>query len=229
MARVVLAIAAVAPVVLALVIKQYVNAVYAAARSMPVASRVTGGEAARLLLYATGSREIGVEIISGSLNDHFDPAAGVIRITPETNSESSIAALAIVGHEVGHVAQHKIGSWLIVVRNLLLRATQIASSLGTLLMVIGIAAAVLRIGVGPFMLVAGFLSLLLSAAFAVVTLPLEFDASRRALRLLVAANVLSVDELPAVRRVLTAAALSYAASAVMAMSRVPFLLGRLGR
>ena len=110
MARVVLAIAAVAPIVLALVIKQYVNAVYAAARSMPVASHVTGGEAARLLLYATGSREIGIEIVAGSLNDHFDPGAGVIRLSPETNSESSIAALAIVGHEVGHVAQHKIGS-----------------------------------------------------------------------------------------------------------------------
>lgn len=229
MARVVLAIAAVAPIVLALLVRQYVKAVYAAARSMPVASNVTGGEAARLLLYATGSREIGIEIVSGSLSDHFDPGAGVIRITPETNSESSVAALAIVGHEVGHVAQHKIGSWLIVVRNLLLRATQIASSLGTLLMVIGIAAAALRIGIGPFMLVAGFLSLLLSASFAVVTLPLEFDASRRALRLLVAANVLSVDELPAVRRVLTAAALSYAAAAVMAMSRVPWLLGRFGR
>ena len=229
MARVLLAIAAIAPVVLALLVKQYVNAVYAAARTMPVASNVTGGEAARLLLYATGSHEIGVETVSGSLTDHFDAAAGVIRLTAETNHESSIAALAIVGHEVGHVAQHKIGSWLLVVRNVLLRATQIASSLGTLLMLIGIAAAALRIGIGPFMLVAGFLSLSLSAAFALVTLPLEFDASRRALRLLVAANVLSVDELPAIRRVLTAAALSYAASAVMAMSRVPWLLGRLGR
>ena len=229
MARVLLAIAAIAPVVLALLVKQYVNAVYAAARTMPVASNVTGGEAARLLLYATGSHEIGVETVSGRLTDHFDAAAGVIRLTVETNHESSIAALAIVGHEVGHVAQHKIGSWLLVARNVLLRATQIASSLGTLLMLIGIAAAALRIGIGPFMLVAGFLSLSLSAAFALVTLPLEFDASRRALRLLVAANVLSVDELPATRRVLTAAALSYAASAVMAMSRVPWLLGRLGR
>ena len=229
MARVLLAIAAIAPVVLALLVKQYVNAVYAAARTMPVASNVTGGEAARLLLYATGSHEIGVETVSGRLTDHFDAAAGVIRLTVETNQESSVAALAIVGHEVGHVAQHKIGSWLLVARNVLLRATQIASSLGTLLMLIGIAAAALRIGIGPFMLVAGFLSLSLSAAFALVTLPLEFDASRRALRLLVAANVLSVDELPATRRVLTAAALSYAASAVMAMSRVPWLLGRLGR
>ncbi len=229
MPRVLLAIGAIAPVVLALLVKQYVNAVYAAARSMPVASNVTGGEAARLLLYATGSHEINIETVAGRLTDHFDPAAGVIRLTPETNYESSVAALAIVGHEVGHVAQYKIGSWLLVVRNVLLRATQVASSLGTLLMMIGIAAAALRIGIGPFMLVAGFLSLALSAAFALVTLPLEFDASRRALRLLLAANVLSVDEQPAIRRVLTAAALSYAASAVMAMSRLPWLLGRLGR
>ncbi len=226
MGRVALAIAALAPLGIAYLVRLYVGSVYAAARAMPVNSHVTGGEAAYLLLHATGNLEIKIESVAGDLTDHFDAAAGVIRLTPQTHGESSVAALAIVGHEMGHVAQYQIGSYLLFIRSVILRAAEIASNLGLILMMVGVVAAIGRFGPGQFALVGGFLSLGLSAALALVTLPLEFDASRRALRLLVAANLLTADELPAVRRVLTAAALSYAAAAIMAMSRLPYLLGR---
>ncbi len=229
MVRILLAIGAIAPLLLALIAKQYIKAVYESARQVAVASNVTGGEAAHLLLHATGNMQIRVETAKGQLTDHFDAAAGVIRLSPDTHDEASIAALAIVGHEMGHLAQFQIGSWLMYTRNVLLQAAQIASGFGTLLMALGLAAALLRIGPGQFAIVGGFISLFLSAAFAVITIPLEYDASRRALRLLVASNLLTDEELPGVRRVLNAAALSYAASAIMTVSRLPFLLGRFFR
>jgi Zn-dependent membrane protease YugP len=149
--------------------------------------------------------------VSGSLTDHYDPGAKKLRLSEPVYSQPSIAAVGVAAHETGHAIQHAKGYGPLALRSTLVPAANIGSSLGPWLAIAGFALSM------PILLNAGILLFGAAVLFYVVTLPVEFNASSRALALLKSDNVLTQEELSGVRKVLTAAALTYVASALSAI------------
>ncbi|WP_217913149.1 zinc metallopeptidase [Miltoncostaea marina] len=191
------------PLFAGLLAQDRVRARFARYRAMPNGARLTGAEAARALLDALGLRRVRVEVVPGALTDHYDGAAGALRLSREVALEPSVAALAIAAHEVSHAHQDASGS-----RAYRLRMT-VGEPLGRLAPWSGL------FFIGGFWLgipVLMTLSLLYVGglvAFALATLPVEIGASRFALRMLADAGLTAPAEAGAVRRVLRAAALTY--------------------
>ncbi len=166
----------------------------------------TGADAARKILDDNGLYNIRVEHISGSLNDHYDPSSNVIRLSDATYAADSVAAIGVAAHEAGHAVQHAVGYAPIRVRNAIVPAVNICSSISMPLFILGMflgATGLANIGI-----------ILFSAAliFQLVTLPVEVDASRRALKILGGSAMLAPDELRGAKRVLRAAAMTYVAA-----------------
>ncbi len=172
---------------------------------------MTGAEIARSLLDAQGLYDVRIEEVKGTLSDHYDPRAKVLRLSPEVYRTPSVAAAGVAAHEMGHALQDASGYGPLRLRSSLVPAVQFGSSLG------------------PWVFIAGFLMQLTtlawlgvilfaaSVAFALITLPVEFDASRRAKQLLTSSGIVMGDEAKGVDRVLDAAALTYVAAAVTAI------------
>jgi len=168
----------------------------------------TGADAARKILDDNGLYDVKIEHVNGRLSDHFDPKANVIRLSDATYADTSVAAIGVAAHEAGHAVQHAVGYAPIKLRNAIVPAVNIASSLSMPLFIIGL-----------IMGVAGLTTLgiiLFSAAlvFQVVTLPVEFNASRRALTILNQSQMLEEDELSGAKKVLRAAAMTYVAAVI---------------
>ncbi len=184
---------------------------------------MTGADAARLILDRNGLSHIRVEHISGSLTDHFDPRANVIRLSDSTYSSDSVAAVGVAAHEAGHAVQHAVGYAPIKVRNSIIPIVNIGSGLSMPVFLIGLA-------LGSFNLaIVGVILFSATLLFQVVTLPVEFNASRRALRILDESNMLYDDEVKKARKVLTAAALTYVAavaSTALQLLRLVLLAGK---
>lgn len=166
----------------------------------------TGMDAARKILDDNGLYHISVEHVRGNLNDHYDPKANVIRLSDATYSSDSVAAIGVAAHEAGHAVQHAVGYAPIRVRNAIVPAVNICSQLSMPLFLLGIiigAAGLANLGI-----------ILFSAAlvFQVVTLPVEIDASRRAIKILNTSYMLDETELKGAKKVLTAAAMTYVAA-----------------
>jgi Zn-dependent membrane protease YugP len=172
---------------------------------------ITGRDAAELLLRTNKILDVKIEPVAGSLTDHYDPAAKVLRLSQPVYGKNSIAAGGVAAHETGHAIQHA-RSWApLVLRSTLVPVANIGSSFGPWLAIAGIFFAIdPLITIGIFLFGAAVL-------FYLVTLPVEFNASARALAILKGNNVLTQDELLGVRKVLTAAALTYVASALTAL------------
>ena len=175
------------------------------------ARNVTGAEVARQLLDAQGLYDVAIEETQGFLSDHYDPRSKVLRLSPTVYRTPSIAAAGVAAHEMGHALQDAGGYFPLQIRSALVPAAQFGSSLapwlfmgGFLLNFTGLA------WVGVIMFAAAVL-------FTIITLPVEFDASARAKRLLVSNGVLIGDEIEGVNRVLNAAAWTYVAAAVSAI------------
>ena len=170
------------------------------------ARHYTGKDAARKILDANGLYDIRIENISGDLTDHFDPSANVIRLSESTYNNDSVAAIGVAAHEAGHAVQHAEGYAPIKIRNSMVPAVNFCSTLAMPLFIIGLIlqfAGLANIGI-----------ILFSAAiiFQIVTLPVEFDASRRAIKILNSSAMLDEDELKGAKKVLTAAAMTYVAA-----------------
>ncbi len=179
------------------------------------ARRMTGADAARKILDQNGLYDVKVEYIQGNLNDHFDPRDNVIRLSDATYGSTSVAALGVAAHEAGHAVQHATGYFPIKVRSAIVPATQIGSRLSMPLFLIGL----LLIGfaeidpvVGEYLMFAGIVLFSLSTIFQLVTLPVEFNASSRALRTLKKSGMLHGDEITGAKKVLGAAAMTYVAA-----------------
>lgn len=184
----------------------------------------TAKEVARKILDENGLYNVSIEYISGNLTDHYDPSANVIRLSDSVYNSTSVAAIGVAAHEVGHAIQHAQGYTPIKIRQAIIPITQIGSSLAVPLVLVGILFSAFQwlIPVGIF-LYAGVV------LFQAVTLPVEFNASGRALKTLDENVILYKDEVRMAKKVLTAAAMTYVAamfSSLMSLLRLILLSNR---
>jgi Zn-dependent membrane protease YugP len=188
-------------------------------------SGVTAAQVARDILNKHGLYDVRVEYVPGHLTDHYDPKEKVVRLSAATYSSNSIAAIGVAAHEVGHAIQHDVAYVPLHMRNLIFPVARIGDSLGPLLVMLG-----LFLGVGgrsPFgfwMIDLGIVIFTLAVGFYLVTLPVEFNASSRAVEILETGGYLTRSEVEGAKKVLNAAALTYVAAAAVSVSQLLRLL-----
>lgn len=175
---------------------------------------MTGAQVAAAILRDAGLDDVRVERVPGHLSDHYDPRAKVLRLSDSTYASASVAAIGVAAHEVGHAIQHDVGYLPLQMRSWFVPLANLGSSGGPVLFLIGL---FIRSGV---LLQLGILFFGLAVAFYLITLPVEFDASNRALRILEGHGYLGPAEMEGARAVLRAAALTYVAAAAMAISQL---------
>lgn len=168
---------------------------------------ITGAMAARRILDANGLQHIRIERVSGNLTDHYSPKENVIRLSDSTYNSDSVAAIGVAAHECGHAVQYKVGYAPIKIRNSIVPIVNIGSSLSMPLFIIGLIFQLTNLAY------IGALLFGLVLVFQVITLPVEINASRRAMHTLDGMMLLEGDELKGARKTLTAAAMTYIASA----------------
>ena len=190
---------------------------------------ITGAQAARRVLDANGLYHVAIERVSGELSDHFDPQRNVVRLSDGVYSSSSTAAVGVACHEVGHAIQHAVGYAPSKLRTAIVPITNLGAQLSMPLLIGGFVLA----GFAPKLLMLSYLGVAcfgLSALFQFVTLPVEFNASRRAIDTIDGMGMLDGAELQGAKRVLRAAALTYvAALAVSLMQLLRFIIMVSGR
>lgn len=177
-------------------------------------SGYSGFQTARRLLDENGLSPVAIEPVQGQLTDHFSPRENILRLSDSTYGSQSVAAISVAAHETGHAIQHRDGYWPNKLRASLLLPANLGSQAGPLLAGIGL---IMQSAFGDMLTQVGILLFAGSVLFYLVTLPVEFDASRRALTLLSSSGILTAQEMKGARSVLRAAALTYVASAVTAL------------
>ena len=191
-------------------------------RRVRSASGLTGEEAARRILMAAGITDVQVRAISGSLTDHYDPRNKTVNLSQDIYGQTSLAAVGVAAHECGHAIQHAVNYGPLEVRSALVPAANLGSSLSWPLFLIGLIA-----GIRP-LTTAGIVLFSLAVLFQLVTLPVEFNASSRALKMLQSTGILGMDETKGARKVLTAAAMTYVAAlaaSILQLLRLLILAG----
>lgn len=186
-----------------------------------VASGMTGADASRYIQRANGIHT-GLEAVAGSLSDHYDPRNNTIRLSSPVYGQASVAAVGVAAHETGHALQHAEGYAPVKLRTALVPITNFSSAISPLLVVLGIVMAMQPLAW------AGIALFSLATLFQLVTLPVEFDASRRAVIALAESGQFTEDELKGVKKVLTAAALTYVAAlfvSLMSLLRLILIVG----
>ncbi|MCI6653584.1 MAG: zinc metallopeptidase [Ruminococcus sp.] len=181
--------------------------------NVPNRRGMTGAQAAQYVLNQYGVTGVRIEPTSGSLTDHFDPRTNVIRLSESVYNVASVAAVGVACHEAGHAVQHATGYVPNKIRGAIVPAARIGSNLGWILFLIGLFLPTQY----SFVLWLGIIFFSLSVLFTVVTLPVEFDASRRALKCIRDTNLLATDEYVGTKKVLQAAAMTYVAAAATAL------------
>ena len=179
---------------------------------------LTGAQAARYILDRNGLTHVRIEQVAGNLTDHFDPRTNVVRLSQSVYNVPSIAAVGGAAHECGHAVQYAVGSGPMKLRAAIIPATNFGSKLAIPLILIGL------LFNSSQLLLAGILLFSLTAVFQLVTLPVEFNASSRALRTLDQQGLLTQEELAGTRKVLTAAALTYVAALLVALAQLVRML-----
>lgn len=193
---------------------------YAKVRSM---QGITGAEAAQRILYYAGLTNIRVEHVSGNLTDHYDPKSKVLRLSDSTYSSASVAAIGVAAHECGHAIQDAEGYSALRLRSALVPAANIGSRLGIPIIILGV-----LLGSNYTLIQIGIWVFSLAVLFQLVTLPVEFNASNRAMKILDSRGILGQNELSMCRKVLSAAAMTYvaaAAASIMQLLRLVLLYG----
>jgi len=187
---------------------------------VPCSKGMTGTDAAALLLRTNNINDVRIEPISGSLTDHYSPSDKKLRLSEPVYGSTSIAAVGVAAHETGHAIQHATRWGPLGMRSTLVPVANIGSRIGPWLAIVGLAipASSSYSNIGSLLLNIGIVLFSGAVLFYVITLPVEFNASHRAIKVLRANNVLSEDELNGVKKVLTAAALTYVASALTAIA-----------
>lgn len=189
-------------------------------------SGLTGREAAERILYQAGIRDVRVEHVSGNLTDHYDPRSKTLRLSDATYNSNSVAAVGVAAHECGHALQHETGYMPLAIRGSLVPVANFGSSIAWPLILIGL---IMNSNMSTLLLNLGILAFSFAVLFQIVTLPVEFNASGRALKILGNSGILYEDEVRDTRKVLTAAALTYvagAASAILQLLRIILLTNR---
>ncbi|MCQ4726404.1 zinc metallopeptidase [Anaerotignum faecicola] len=191
---------------------------------------MTGAEAAQRLLNIAGIYDVRIERVGGNLTDHYDPGKKVLRLSDSVYGSTSLAAIGVAAHETGHAVQHAVGYAPLGLRSALVPLTNISSRMAMPMIIIGILlGSQAGSGMGYALVQFGIVLFAVAVVFALVTLPVEFNASRRAVAMLGDNGILSGSELEPVKKVLSAAALTYVASAAVAIAnllRLVLLFGR---
>jgi len=198
----------------------YVKSSFAKYSKIRARSGFTGRDAARTVLRSGELTDVRVEPIPGSLTDHFDPRSKIIRLSEPVYDADSIAALGIAAHEAGHALQHDAGYIPAAIRSAIVPVASLGSGAAMPLFFVGLIFHFQALQLFGIFLFAGV------AVFQLVTLPVEFDASRRALRALASSGALAEDELPGARKVLTAAALTYIAALLQVLLTLLYMISR---
>ena len=176
--------------------------------------RYTGMDAARRILDANGLTNIRIEHVSGNLTDHYDPKAGVIRLSDAVYANNSAAAIGVAAHEAGHAVQHAEKYAPLVIRNAIIPICSIGSNLAMPLIILGLVLDMFGL------CYIGILAFGLATLFQLITLPVEFDASRRALAALESSGRFSDTDLKNAGKTLRAAALTYVAALAVALANL---------
>ncbi len=210
--------------VLCLYAQMRVNSTYSKYAKVRSRTGMTGAQAAQKILGMSGIFDVRIEHVGGRLTDHYDPAHKVLRLSDAVYGSTSIAAIGVAAHECGHAVQHQREYGPLKIRSALVPAANIGSRAGIPLIILG---AVL--GMNQMLIQIGIWVFALAVLFQVVTLPVEFNASGRALAMLGDYGMMERDEVSGCRKVLHAAALTYvaaAASAILQLLRLVLLFGR---
>lgn len=203
---------------LAMYAQAKVSSTYNRYKKVTSHSGYTGAQFARKMLNDNGLYDVTITQISGRMSDHYDPRANQVRLSAEVYNGTSIASLGIAAHEVGHAVQHATNYFPLTVRNLVVPVTNFSSSIYMLFIFIGIimnSFSMIQFGIMLFAVI---------VIFQVITLPVEFNASRRAIATLGGDGVLDAEELSGTKRVLGAAAMTYVAAMVTAVLQLLQLL-----
>ena len=203
---------------LAMYAQAKVSSTYNRYKKVTSHSGYTGAQFARKMLNDNGLYDVTITQISGRMSDHYDPRATQVRLSAEVYNGTSIASLGIAAHEVGHAVQHATNYFPLTVRNLVVPVTNFSSSIYMLFIFIGIimnSFSMIQFGIMLFAVI---------VIFQVITLPVEFNASRRAIATLGGDGVLDAEELSGAKRVLGAAAMTYVAAMVTAVLQLLQLL-----
>jgi Zn-dependent membrane protease YugP len=180
---------------------------------------LTGAQGARLALDSAGLSDVGIEVAGGRLSDHYDPRSRMLTLSPEVGNSNSLASLGVAAHEVGHAMQHAEGYIPFKFRSALVPVANVGTNFGFVLFFVGL----LFFRSGLLMNI-GIVLYAAAVLFTLVTLPVELNASRRAMTLLSDRSILVADELAGARKVLSAAALTYVAAALMAILQLVRLI-----
>ena len=186
---------------------------------------MTGKEAAQRVLRSAGIMDVTVRHVSGSLTDHYDPRNKTLNLSDSVYDSTSVAAIGVAAHEGGHAIQHQKDYAPLSIRSAIVPVANIGSTLAWPLIIIGL---LFSSATGSFLIKLGIICFSLAVLFQLVTLPVEFDASRRAVNILGSTGILSEEELPMTKKVLGAAALTYvagAAAAILQLLRLILLFG----
>lgn len=197
--------------VISLAAQAYVKSAFAKYSQIASRKGITATQAAQYILDQSGIRDVRIERVRGELTDHYDARNKVLRLSDSTANSTSVAAIGVAAHEVGHAIQDQVGYVPLRLRHALVPAANIGQGISMPMILIGL---VLGSG-GNFLIQLGILMFSLTFVFQVVTLPVEFNASNRALQILGGGNILERDEVPKAQKVLNAAALTYVAAAIM--------------
>ena len=171
---------------------------------------MTGAEAARQVLQSAGIRDVRIEHISGNLTDHYDPRSKVLRLSDTVYGSTSVAAVGVAAHECGHAIQHAQGYAPLKFRSILVPVANFGSRIAWPLILIGL---LMNSRTSMVLIEAGIIAFSLAVLFQLVTLPVEFNASGRAIRILADSGIMYGEEIKAAKKVLSAAALTYVAAA----------------
>ena len=188
-------------------------------------SGMTGRQAAEEILRRAGIYDVRIEHISGSLTDHYDPRSKVLRLSDTVYNQTSVAAMGVAAHECGHAIQHQTGYVPLSLRGALVPVVNLGSTIAWPLIIIGM---FINSRSSLLFINLGILAFSLAVLFQIVTLPVEFNASGRAIKILGESGMLYPEEVSATRKVLKAAALTYvagAASAILQLLRILILTG----
>ena len=211
-------------IILSMIAQVMVKSTFSKYSNVRCSRNISGSDAALLLLKNNSINDVAVEAVQGTLTDHYDPRDKKLRLSQPVYSQPSIAAVGVAAHEAGHAIQHAKGYGPLVLRSTLVPVANIGSRFGPWMAIAGIFLSM------PLLLNIGIVLFGGAVVFYLITLPVEFNASSRALALLQSGNVLTAKELEGAKKVLNAAALTYVASALTAlMSFIRLILIARGR
>lgn len=216
------------PLLLGIYAQWKVKRTFAKYSEVRPARGITGADAAAAVLQASGLPKLSIEPIDGHLSDHYDPSSKTLRLSAEVGASSSIAALGVAAHEAGHAIQDARGYGAMRLRQSLVPYASVGMSLWFYPVMGGMLMGIESV-IGRWAFLAGIALFSVSVLFQLVTLPVEFDASKRALQALETSGLLTADEMPGAKAVLNAAALTYVAAFLSALGQLLyFVLSFLG-